>query len=139
MSSSIPVQIIETSNYEALLHETCPMRSEIETDVCVLPSYAHGTSAQQVAEMIEMLRDSSSVVVNVVGVTGRFYGEIADMVIAHPVEQIVQSQRYPNKKNLGEQLAGDAGAKKRFGGRDVAGRRRCVSLNDQLIGQHTRG
>ena len=56
-----------------------------------------------------------------------------------PLEQIVQSQGHPHKKNLGDEVAGDAEAKERLGGRDIGGRRRCVSVHNQLVGNIDEG
>ena len=38
-----------------------------------------------------------------------------------------------------DEVARDAGAKERLGCRDVAGRRRCVSVHDQLVGNIHKG
>ena len=53
---------------------------------------------------------------------------------ADPLEQIVQSQGHEDKTGLADKFARDAEAKERLGGRDVVGRRRCVSVHDQLAG-----
>jgi hypothetical protein len=39
----------------------------------------------------------------------------------------------------GDKLGRDAQAKGRLGGRDVVGRRRCVSVDDQLLGAMAHG
>src|SRR5438445_1685634 len=54
--------------------------------------------------------------------------------MADSLEQIVQSQGHPHKKDLGDEVGRDAGAKQRFGGCDVAGRRRRSFVHDQLVG-----
>jgi hypothetical protein len=51
-----------------------------------------------------------------------------------PLEQIVQSQGQGDKTGLTDELARDAEAKKRLAGRDVAARRRSVSVDDQPAG-----
>jgi hypothetical protein len=49
-----------------------------------------------------------------------------------PLEQIVQSQGDEDETSLANEFARDAETKERLGGRDVAGRRCCVSVDDQL-------
>ena len=51
-----------------------------------------------------------------------------------PFEQVVQSQGHEDKTGLADEFARDGEAKERLGGRDVVGRRRCVSVHDQLAG-----
>lgn len=51
-----------------------------------------------------------------------------------PVEQVVQSQGHEDKTSLADELARDAEAKERLVGCDVAGGRRCVSVDDELAG-----
>src|SRR5713101_6356448 len=55
------------------------------------------------------------------------------------LEQIVESQRYEDKTSLADKCAGDAKAKQRLVCRDVVGRRRCVSVDDQLVGNIAHG
>lgn len=55
------------------------------------------------------------------------------------LEQIVQSQRHEDKTDLGDELARDAKTKQPLGGQDVVGRRRCVSVYDQLAGNIEEG
>ncbi len=52
----------------------------------------------------------------------------------YPLEQVVQSEGHQDKTGLADQLGRDAEAKQRLGGRDVVGRRRGVSVHDQLAG-----
>jgi hypothetical protein len=59
--------------------------------------------------------------------------------LVDPLEQFVQSQRNEDKTGLADEVARDAEAKQRLGGRDVAGRRRCVSLHDQFAGNIDEG
>jgi hypothetical protein len=62
------------------------------------------------------------------------YAMAAGMGMVDPLEQIVQSQGHEDKKDLGDELARDTEAKQPLGGRDAVGRRRRVSVHDQLAG-----
>ncbi len=51
-----------------------------------------------------------------------------------PLEQVVQSQGHEDKTGVSDEFGRDAEAKERLVGRDVAGCRRSVSVDDELAG-----
>ena len=56
-----------------------------------------------------------------------------------PLSRSYRASGHEDKTGLADEFARDAEAKERLGGRDVVGRRRCVSVDDQLAGDIAHG
>ena len=55
------------------------------------------------------------------------------MAAVDTLEQIVEKECHAHKKNFAEEIAGDAGAKKRLSGGYIGGRRSSISMHDQFV------